>query len=296
MVAIAAPAPAPPAVRIPAGARIWPWVRVLGGAAILGIAAWKLGTGSIVDGLRAVNVLSVAAALLIGFGTTVLCALRWRIVAERLGTRFPLRPAVGHYYRAQLLNNVLPAGVLGDVHRAVTHGVPAVVVERSAGQLVVVVAAMGAIATGPALGGLTGCLLIGVGVMAAALVVGWLLLRKERRSALGGVLPPVLGLSAAALAGHLTLFVIAAHATGVTASVGQLAPLLIIALLAMGLPLNVAGWGPREGATAVLFGAAGLGSGAGLSTSVAYGVLSLIASLPGLLVLRRKTRSSRAGS
>ena len=293
---VALVAPAPPAVRAPAGARVWPWVRVLGGATILGVAAWKLGTGSIVDGLRAVNVLSVAAALVIGLGTTVLCAQRWRIVAARLGDRFTLGQAVGRYYRALLLNNVLPAGVLGDVHRAVAHGVPAVVVERSAGQLVVVVAAMGAIATGPALGGLTGCLLAGVGIMAVALVVGWLLLRKERRAALGGALPSVLGLSAVALVGHLTLFLVAAYATGVTASVSQLAPLLIIALLAMGLPLNVAGWGPREGATAVLFGAAGLGSGAGLSTSVAYGVLSLIASLPGLLVLRRKTRSAKVGS
>jgi glycosyltransferase 2 family protein len=191
---------------------------------------------------------------------------------------------------------VLPAGVLGDVHRAVAHGVHAVVVERSAGQLVVVAAALLAVAAGPSLGGLTGYLLIGVGVMTIALLVGWLLLRKDRRAALGGAVPSVLGLSVAALVGHVTLFVVAAHAAGVTASPAELVPLLIIALLAMGLPINVAGWGPREGATAVLFGAAGLGSGAGLSTSIAYGVLSLVASLPGVFMLRRKAQAVQAGS
>jgi glycosyltransferase 2 family protein len=272
-------------------AAAWPWLRVLGGVAIFAIAAWKLGTGSIVDGLRAINVATVAAALAIGFGTTVLSALRWQVVAERFGDRFTLGQAVRRYYRALLLNNVLPAGVLGDVHRAVAHGVPAVVVERSAGQLVVVAAALLAVVAGPTLGGLTGYLLLGVGVMALALLVGWLLLHKQRRIALGGAVPAVLGLSAVAFAGHVTLFVVAAQAAGVTASPARLVPLLVIALLAMGLPLNVAGWGPREGATAVLFGAAGLGSGVGLSTSIAYGVLTLVASLPGVLVLRRKDAS-----
>ena len=53
----------------------------------------------------------------------------------------------------------------------------------------------------------------------------------------------------------------------------------------MGLPLNVGGWGPREGVTAWAFGAAGLGAGRGLAVAVVYGVLSLVASLPGLIVL-----------
>ncbi len=53
----------------------------------------------------------------------------------------------------------------------------------------------------------------------------------------------------------------------------------------MGLPLNVGGWGPREGVTAWAFGAAGLGAGTGLSVAVVYGVLSFVASLPGVVVL-----------
>jgi hypothetical protein len=55
-------------------------------------------------------------------------------------------------------------------------------------------------------------------------------------------------------------------------------------MLAMVLP-SVAGWGPREGATAWAFAAAGLGAGLGAATAVVYGIMALVASLPGALVL-----------
>jgi hypothetical protein len=87
------------------------------------------------------------------------------------------------------------------------------------------------------------------------------------------------------LAGHLAMFVLAARAAGSSASVVRLLPLALLALLAMGLPLNIGGWGPREGATAWAFGAAGLGAGMGLTVAVIYGVLSFAASLPGAAVL-----------
>jgi nitrate reductase gamma subunit len=64
---------------------------------------------------------------------------------------------------------------------------------------------------------------------------------------------------------------------------------LVLSLLAMGLPLNVGGWGPREATAATVFGAAGLGADTGLATAVAFGVLALVSTLPGLgvLLLRR---------
>ena len=52
-------------------------------------------------------------------------------------------------------------------------------------------------------------------------------------------------------------------------------------LVAAGLPANVAGWGPREGMAAWAFGAAGLGADQGVATAVAYGVMVLVATLPG---------------
>lgn len=87
------------------------------------------------------------------------------------------------------------------------------------------------------------------------------------------------------LSGHLGMFVVAARVAGSSATAAELLPLAVLALLAMGLPLNVGGWGPREGVTAWAFGAAGLGASMGLSVAVVYGVLSFVAALPGAVVL-----------
>jgi hypothetical protein len=65
---------------------------------------------------------------------------------------------------------------------------------------------------------------------------------------------------------------------------------------------SVAGWGPREGATAWVFSSAGLGADRGAATAVAYGVLVVVAGLPGAAVLlagwlpgrRRSPRTRRA--
>ncbi|HEX7746519.1 MAG TPA: UPF0104 family protein, partial [Micromonosporaceae bacterium] len=68
-----------------------------------------------------------------------------------------------------------------------------------------------------------------------------------------------------------------------------LVPLSLLALLAMAVPANVAGFGPREGVAAWAFGAAGLTAAQGVATAVVYGALVLISSLPGaaVLVVRR---------
>ena len=55
-------------------------------------------------------------------------------------------------------------------------------------------------------------------------------------------------------------------------------------MLPMVLP-SVAGWGPREGVAAWVLGAAGLGAQQGVATAVVYGVMVLVASLPGAAVV-----------
>jgi hypothetical protein len=62
-------------------------------------------------------------------------------------------------------------------------------------------------------------------------------------------------------------------------------PLAMLVLLAMTVPTNIGGWGPREGVAACLFAAAGLGAAQGLAVAAVYGVLGLVASLPGAAVL-----------
>ena len=84
--------------------------------------------------------------------------------------------------------------------------------------------------------------------------------------------------------GHAVAFVIAARTAGATAPLSLLLPLALLVMLAMVLP-SVAGWGPREGAAAWAFAAAGLGAGQGVATAVTYGIMALVASLPGALVV-----------
>jgi hypothetical protein len=97
-------------------------------------------------------------------------------------------------------------------------------------------------------------------------------------------LPAVALTSAVVVLGHAATFLIAARTVGVTAPPSRMLPLALLAMLAMVLP-SIAGWGPREGATAWIFAVAGLGAGLGATTAVAYGVLVLAASLPGAVVL-----------
>ncbi|XVQ08850.1 lysylphosphatidylglycerol synthase transmembrane domain-containing protein [Spirillospora sp. CA-255316] len=287
-----------------------PWLRTLAGAAIIGALIWWHSTDAFVAALGTITTGSVVAALGIGLLTTVVSALRWRLVARRLGLRLRCGAAVADYYRALFLNAVLPAGVLGDVHRAVSHGrdagdvgraVRAVVLERLAGLIVVIVAGSAVLLAQPAplaamAPGLVPVAVVAAGVLAVAAVV--VLARGRlgralsaatadaRRVLLGrDTWPGIVLLSAAGFAGHITLFLVAARVAGADAPLTRLLPLVVLALLAMGLPVNVGGWGPREAATALAFGAAGLGAGQGLAVAVVYGALTLVSSLPGAAVL-----------
>ncbi|WP_199740397.1 lysylphosphatidylglycerol synthase transmembrane domain-containing protein [Saccharopolyspora rhizosphaerae] len=280
---------------------LWPWLRALAAAGILAVLAWRLGTDAFVDGLRAIGPGTVLAALGIGLVTTGCSAWRWCVIARGLSLRLPLRTAVADYYRALLLNAVLPAGVLGDVHRAVSHGhragdlgggVRAVVLERCAGQLALLTAGAIVLLTGPA-----PPLPVGPGLLAAAVVAGLCLLVPRVRRAVARLwrdarllltrraLPPVAVSSLATVTGHLGLFLVAARVSGVGAPTTALLPLLVLALLVMALPVNLGGFGPREAFLVIAFAATGLDPAQGLATSVAYGVLSLVAALPGVPVL-----------
>jgi hypothetical protein len=96
--------------------------------------------------------------------------------------------------------------------------------------------------------------------------------------------PAIALASALVVAGHAATFVIAARSAGVAAPPSEMLPLALLVMLAAALP-NVGGWGPREGVTAWVFAAAGLGASLGVATAVVYGVMVFVASLPGAVVL-----------
>ena len=127
--------------------------------------------------------------------------------------------------------------------------------------------------------------------------IGSALVRDVRAGVLGRhTWPGVVAASGVVVTGHVATFVVAARSAGVSASSTRLLPLALLVLVAMSLPLNLAGWGPREGAAAWAFGAAGLGAAAGVGTAVVYGVMSFVACLPGALLLMARRRSTVSAS
>jgi glycosyltransferase 2 family protein len=295
-------------------------------AALLAAVIWRLGTGPFFAGLDALDARALLGVAALFFVTTLCSAWRWTIVSRGLGVRLSLPAAVAAYYRAVFLNLVLPAGVAGDVHRGVSHGrevndvgraMRAVVWERGFGQLVQVVLAISVLLVMPspvrssmpfvAVAAVT--LVLGIVVVGRVRVNG----RRSRWTRMcnavvtdirNGVLrrnalPAVVVASTVVFIGHAATFLVAARTVGVDAPVSRLLPLALLALLAMVLP-SIGGWGPREGATAWVFAAAGLGASRGAATAVAYGVLVLVASLPGAVVLvvgwlpRRRVSKARS--
>ena len=289
---------------------VWRWASVLGPALTLAVLVWRLGAGPFVNGVRTVDGAALAAGAGIALLTTLCCAWRWKIVARGLGVDLSLPTAVAAYYRSVFLNVTLPGGIVGDVHRGVSHGrdvrdvsrgLRAVAWERSAGQVVQIVLMVAVLAVLPST---VHSSMVPVAIAVAVAAVGIVLLARARpsgRSALARLRgaaardirdallarrawPAIVAASALVVCGHALTFLIAARTAGITAPLSQMLPITLLVMAAMVLP-SIGGWGPREGVTAWAFGAAGLGAQRGVSAAVVYGVMVFVASLPGAAVL-----------
>jgi uncharacterized membrane protein YbhN (UPF0104 family) len=278
----------------------------------------------LVDGLRLTTGWALAAALAITSLTTLCCAWRWRLVAGGFGVEMPLRTAVAAYYRSQFLNATLPGGVVGDVHRAVRHGrevgdlgrsLRAVAWERASGLAVQMVLTVGVLFLLPWPAGSRHLVAWPVAVVAGVALVAVPLRLNPRRlpariaravttDLRDAVLAPrawpgIALASAVAVLGHAAVFLVAVRATGTDVSLGRLLPLALVVLMASAVPTNIAGWGPREGAAAWAFGSVGLSAAEGVTVAVVYGVLALVATLPGAVVLvvgRQRARDRARGA
>jgi uncharacterized membrane protein YbhN (UPF0104 family) len=283
-------------------------LRLAAGVAVLWFLWRQVGAAPFEDGLRAVTWQAILAAATLTALTTVCSAWRWRVVARALGVDIDLPAAAGAYYRSLFLNSVLPGGVLGDVHRAVTHGrragdvvlgLRAVAWERLWGQVIQAVVTVVVLLTLPSpvrpalpyvLAGAAGA------AVGAALIVRRAARRGRPRLARAAravsadlrcgllapdVWPQLTLASVLVVAGHTVTFVIAARVAGCTAPLGELVALLMVVQVAVVIPLSIGGWGLREGAAAWAFAAAGLGAAAGITVATLYAVLMLAAVAPG---------------
>ncbi|CAH1041695.1 hypothetical protein HPTD01_173 [Halomonas sp. TD01] len=269
----------------------------------------------------------MALALLISVLQVMLSAWRWQLTAGLIDVPLRYRYALREYYLALLVNQLLPGGVLGDAGRAHRHARQssskgsawrAVVIERASGQLAIALYTLIALFTSPlwltALG-FSGLMVV-VGVVGIVMVAGVTLMVWLRRSAvtlptwcaaLGqdmrrgllqrDVWPRQLISSFSIVLSYGLVMVCAARAIGVELAALDVLALAPVLLLAMLVPLSIAGWGVREGAAAGIWMFVGLPSAQGVAISLAYGVLVLISSLPGIWVaLASRTRATPSSS
>ena len=283
-------------------------LRLAAGVTVLWFLWRQVGAAPFEDGLRAITGQAVVAAVTLTVLTTVCSAWRWRVVARAFGVHIGLPVAIGAYYRSLFLNSVLPGGILGDVHRAVTQGrragdvtqgVRAVAWERLCGQVIQAVVTAVVLLALPSpvrptlpyvlavIAGIAGCGVLAVAVAARhgrsrpARAARAIAADLRRGLLVASVWPKVTLSSLLVVAGHTATFVIAAQVAGCTAPLGELIALLLVVQIVGGIPLSVAGWGPREGVAAWAFAAVGLGAANGVTVATLYAVLMLAAVAPG---------------
>ena len=265
--------------------------------------------------LLAADPLWLAVALVALTGQTLLSALRWRLTAGALGQSISVGRAIREYYLSQIVNQSLPGGVLGDAGRAVRarheaglkRAGQAVVFERLAGQLVLfVVTAVAVLMVWATPGGivLPDWVLLMVAsssitlLLIAAVIWGFgrgatvtnMQVRDWTRAFSLSVLAPTvvsrqIMLSLGTTALNLLAFALCARATGTTMPVTAVMIVVPLILFTMLIPISVSGWGLREGAAAALFPVFGATATEGFAASLAFGLMFLLSTLPGIAVL-----------
>jgi hypothetical protein len=98
-----------------------------------------------------------------------------------------------------------------------------------------------------------------------------------------------IGSSVLVVASYVLTYLVAARAVGIDTPVLTLLPLVAPVLVSMLLPVTIAGWGVREAVAAALWTSAGLTAVEGVVVSVGYGLLVLLGSLPGAVILLGQT-------
>lgn len=305
--------------------RLPPWaLRAVQAAVTIALMAllWRFADGpAAVEKLARADPILLAAAFAALTVQTVLSAIRWRLTAAQFSIAMSRRAAVREYYLSQIVNQSLPGGMVGDAARAVRARGQAgllaagqsVVFERLAGQLAMFLAmatAFGLTFVAPGgfewpawllppvttlvLGGLS----VPVVLAIAVLLPGWAgqgvrAAWHSFRIAIAAprVLPRQAALSMGTTACNLAAFAACAAAVGADLSFVAVLALVPLILFTMLIPLSVAGWGLREGAAATLLPVAGATAAQGLAASVAFGLVFLVAVLPGLPLALARNRA-----
>lgn len=283
-------------------------VRVAVSLGLLGLLWIHADGQEVIERLSQLQPEFVLAALAVTVPQVGLSAWRWHFTASRLRLHLPFGDAIREYYLALFLNQVLPGGVAGDVARAWRHGqasdaglgaaARAVILERTSGQVALfAVVTFGLMFAHETLGDVRDA--VGfwaplAGLVVVAVSLGLYRYRQKPEIAVfladcarvfagrAGALQLLSSLGVVAT--YLLVYDLAGRAVGVDLPLSVLLTIVPVILFSMVLPVSISGWGVRESVAAAFAASAGLTPETAIAVSIAYGLIVLTSSLPGLLV------------
>ncbi|NND92846.1 MAG: flippase-like domain-containing protein [Granulosicoccus sp.] len=287
-------------------------MRMVLGILLLLLVLWLIDARAALDLFDQTDWRWIAVCVVLIQLQVVLSAIRWQVTAIRLGQDLRIRRAVREYFLATLGNLSLPGGVTGDAARiyrnrqvaGMTVSAHSVVIERLAGQVALaVVTIIGWLSwpllmqgSAPDIG--RRLLLMAVTLLAVLLLAviatrytahrvavfvrnfgpavqrAWL---DDGQWLIQGVL------SVAIVSTYLVVFAACAAALHQPLPVAAVVSIVPLVLLSMVIPVSIGGWGIREAVAASLWPLAGLSAESAVATSILYGLVSVLGTVPGAL-------------
>jgi uncharacterized membrane protein YbhN (UPF0104 family) len=275
---------------------------------LLGYIGQRIGFERLTEQLSTLNPGWISLAIALSVIQHALSACRWQLASAAFGLHLSLRAAIAHYYASGLLNATLPSGMAGEAMRIwvqarsetqhangvsakrLRHAALAVASERAAGQIMLgLLAIIGALICAVIYPSSPRVITLAIGAASINLVFIIAIVVATRITFSRAANPPqipwptLVAVSLPVTLSYVAVFICALLAAGheVTPSLVTIA--IPLSLLAMSVPVSVGGFGPREAAALFLWGMLGSEPESGAIGALTYGIICLVATLPGLV-------------
>lgn len=293
------------------------FIKVLISIGIVGFIIYKIDFSSVLDLMLQAQPLYLVSALALLIASQLVAAYRWKLIMELLDYPHPLSFYIKSYFKGALFNQLLPTSIGGDAYRVAEvkaqggqtrEAFYGVFIDRIVGLigLLVITLFAGIFSKGLfpehifyTINGLIAVAFLGFFVLLALHKIQWLekfaitklfydLSHRFRRVY---KTPKRISqqLSLSILIHLLAMFAIfgIGHSVGINEPIATYLVIIPPAILLTILPISFAGWGVREGALIVLFMMIGVEQTHVLAMSLLFGILLIIAALPGLVFYLR---------
>ena len=285
-------------------------------AACLALLLNQIGAAGLTATLLQANPLTIAGLILLLCGLGVLQALRWWLIGKKLGLQWSIRVATELAFVGAFFNQLLPSSSGGDAVRVwklkqagipIRRAVSSVLLDRISALVAIglifcfgisvlydILGKYAGSIDAPSFYAYMGAFLI----LSVAIVWATARLPFVRQSRLAQIiykliedaktvfLSPTLLLATTAISLLIQIgigYVVWSLATDFGGHLDfiEFSLLWPVVFILSFLPISIAGWGVREGAMVVAFHILGNPSSIALAASIAYGVIMIIASIPG---------------